>query len=899
MIFSWSRFTVAGVFISISDYELPTRQELAVLIGQTVSHYKVLEKIGGGGMGVVYRAEDTRLKRPVALKFLPPDLTRDPDAKARFIHEAQTASALDHRNICNIHEIEETEDERLFIAMACYEGETLKQKLQKGPMTVAASLNIASQIADGLERAHDAGITHRDIKPGNIMVTPHGEVKILDFGLAKLTGQSRLTKDGSTLGTIAYMSPEQARGDHVDHQSDIWSLGTLLYEMVTGRQAFTGDYDQAVIYSILHENPVPMSKMTRGLPRGLEQIVNFCLKKDVSKRYASVKELKTDLEVLSVQSKPRTTHQLRRKSIRIKPKQSTWKRILPFASGLLLLALILNIPSLRRPIGRFFGLAPMPRSVALLPFELMGGDEEDREFSEGLLVHMTEMLNRMEPFNRSYWTVPYIGIRNHGITTIQDAQKFYACNTTVSGTIQPVGEMYRVTLQRHEVDTRSLSSSASAPYMSEFTQPISNLMTWQMDVSNHLAELLDVTLDEDVLTHLKKGCTTIPEAFELYLRGFARLHPFHIEQDLDRAMDCFAEAVRIDSSYASAFVARAKAIWAKYRAQDTNQLNNALGCLRRAIQLDDDIAEAYYYMGHIFYRMRQYERAVDHFHDALERDPAHLQSIAELARSYEYLGMYPEAEKIHKRAIRTRPNYRMPHNNLGTFYIRIGRFEDALKPLQRMIELSPGYYRGYSNLGGLYYFLDRFEEAERTYQRAIRIQKNYIAYLNLGTMSFYDSRFGDAIRYNRSALEMNNADFRIWGNLGDAYYWSPAKRDTAIVYYRKAIEKCLEILASRPGDPYVLAKLAGYYEKTNEISRAGEIIGRLIQNENLSNEVMFNIGDVYEQLDEREKALEWIGKAIADGYSSYRILHDPGMQNMQTDRRFREIMEKRQKKRKD
>jgi serine/threonine protein kinase len=208
------------------------------MIGQTISHYKILEKLGGGGMGVVYKAEDTKLKRLVALKFLPTELTHDEEAKVRFVHEAQAASALDHPNICNIHEIDETDDGRIFICMAYYEGETLKEKIERGPLPIDQTLDLTLQIAQGLAKAHEHGITHRDIKPANVMITKDGIAKIVDFGLAKLAGQSRLTQTGSTLGTMAYMSPEQARAEVVDHRTDIWALGVVLYEMLTGQLPF-------------------------------------------------------------------------------------------------------------------------------------------------------------------------------------------------------------------------------------------------------------------------------------------------------------------------------------------------------------------------------------------------------------------------------------------------------------------------------------------------------------------------------------------------------------------------------------------------------------------------------------------------------------------------------------
>ena len=246
------------------------------MIGQTVSHYKILEKLGEGGMGVVYRAEDTNLKRTVALKFLPPELTRDADAKKRFVHEARAASTLDHSNICTIYEVEETDDGQTFIAMAFYEGETLKEKIKQSPLKIEEAVNIAIQIADGLQEAHEKDIVHRDVKSANVMITSRGQVKVLDFGLARLAGRTKLTKTGTTLGTAAYMSPEQTKGDQVDHRSDIWSLGVMMYEMLTGRLPFQGDYEQAVVYHITSEAPEPVTGLRTGIPLELERIVGSC-----------------------------------------------------------------------------------------------------------------------------------------------------------------------------------------------------------------------------------------------------------------------------------------------------------------------------------------------------------------------------------------------------------------------------------------------------------------------------------------------------------------------------------------------------------------------------------------------------------------------------------------------
>ncbi len=266
------------------------------MIGTTVGHYRILEKLGEGGMGVVYKAEDTRLDRLVALKFLPSELTRDVESKLRFVHEAKAASALQHNNICTVHDIDETDDQQLFIVMDCYEGESLKEKIARGPLKPDEAVDIAIQIAHGLLKAHEKGIVHRDIKSGNIVVTNEGIAKILDFGLAKLAGQVSLTRSGSTLGTAAYMSPEQARGEEVDRRTDLWSLGVVMYEMLTGKLPFPGDYEQAIVYRMLNEEPAPIAHYVPTLSPELIRIVGKAMQRKRELRYSSAAEMLKDLE---------------------------------------------------------------------------------------------------------------------------------------------------------------------------------------------------------------------------------------------------------------------------------------------------------------------------------------------------------------------------------------------------------------------------------------------------------------------------------------------------------------------------------------------------------------------------------------------------------------------------
>ncbi|HET19582.1 MAG TPA: serine/threonine protein kinase [Chromatiales bacterium] len=268
------------------------------MIGTVISHYRILSQLGEGGMGVVYRSEDLKLDRTVALKFLSSNLVRDREAQLRFVHEAKAASALDHPNICNIHGIEETDDGRLFIAMACYEGETLKDIVDRGPLDLEDALEIAVQAAQGLAKAHSLGIVHRDIKPDNVFLTEDGLVKLLDFGIAKLMGSTQMTRPGTLLGTVSYMSPEQVRGEEVDRRTDLWSLGVVLYQMLSGRLPFEGTTQEAVLHAIVKAQPEPPGEFRGKLPPALERAVMKCLQKDVSERYQGMEALLQVLQPL-------------------------------------------------------------------------------------------------------------------------------------------------------------------------------------------------------------------------------------------------------------------------------------------------------------------------------------------------------------------------------------------------------------------------------------------------------------------------------------------------------------------------------------------------------------------------------------------------------------------------
>jgi eukaryotic-like serine/threonine-protein kinase len=346
------------------------------MINEKILHYSISEKLGGGGMGVVYKAEDTKLRRTVALKFLPASFSYDEEAKQRFLYEAYAASSIQHHNICNIHDIDETEDGRLFICMDYYDGKTLKQKIAEGPIKINTAIDISLQVAHGLLKTHEQKIIHRDIKPANIFVTKDGTVKILDFGLAKLSGQANITKMGSTLGTAAYMSPEQASGNDVDHRTDIWSLGIVIYEMISGKTPFQNDFEQAVLYSILNEEPEPISSLRSGVPMELERIILKALSKDPEDRYQHIDEMIVDLRNINITEQ---RDSLKRFNFNKKKKS---KNTLFWSAAIIIL--LTSVFALWTFLDTTYTKMEKRKLIAVLPFKSITDTEENRDFADGI-----------------------------------------------------------------------------------------------------------------------------------------------------------------------------------------------------------------------------------------------------------------------------------------------------------------------------------------------------------------------------------------------------------------------------------------------------------------------------------------------------------------------------------
>ncbi|MBN2030297.1 protein kinase [bacterium] len=632
------------------------------MIGKTISHYKILEKLGEGGMGVVYKAQDTKLKRSVALKFLPPELTRDKEAKERFIHEAQAASALEHPNICNIHEIDETKDGQMYIVMACYKGEILKDKIERGPLKLEEAVDIAIQIARGLDKAHRKEIVHRDIKPANIFITQDGVVKIVDFGLAKLKGQTRLTKASTTLGTVAYMSPEQARGEEVDHRTDIWSLGVVLYEILTGQLPFRGEYEQAVTYSILNEEHEPVTALRTGIPMELERIINKCLAKKPAKRYQIIEDVIVDLEEIKEKGDV---------------KKKTVSQRIPFKKknvSLITVIAVVIVMVVLAGVYFFTRKNDVIDSIAVLPLDNLSGDPEQEYFTEGMHEAIISNLNRLGDLRVASRTSA-MRYKDTDKLIPEIARELHV-DALVEGSVYKVGNQVRITTQ--------LIQGVSDEHLWENTYEgdLTDILSLQKIIARAISEEIGLVLKPDEEASLTAAPQVNPEAYDLYLRGWY----FRLKENSEanqKAVDYLEQAVSIDSNFAQAFALLSYLYWRVDESQSKVRTT-----LERAIELDDHLSDTYVYLG-LYRYMSEWD--------------------------------WNGAEQAFKRAIELNLRQINAHYEYGLFLGRAGRTDKALFEMQQVKELDPLFILGDFGFGSVYLHNRQYDKAIEQFTQVLEM----------------------------------------------------------------------------------------------------------------------------------------------------------------------------------
>ncbi len=856
------------------------------MISGRLGHYHILEKLGAGGMAVVYRARDERLDRDVALKILPEGALAGEAARRNFQTEARLLSRLNHPNIEAIYDFD-TQAGIDFLVMEFVEGRTLRAHLREG-LDRDTVLRVTEQCGEALEAAHRKGVVHLDIKPENIMLTTDGRAKLLDFGVARrlrlatedvASITTRTTEAEIAAGTPGYIAPEILLNRPVDGRADIFSLGVVCYEGLAGRHPFLGASIGETVARVLHEVPPPLRAVNADIPAEVERVVHRMLAKEPAMRHPGAGDLVADLHV--ARGLPAEAAGARRAPAG--PAAGRHRAAVlatALAAGLMLAAagVILWInPDLLRPAA---GPASRPRRLAVLRFDATDDEARTRAFSDGLTEVLTVRLTRIAD-RRALHVAPASEVRRVDDASVQKAGLELGVDLLLTGQLQRFGDSVRTSVnlvdvrERRQLQAETVEGTLREPFVLEDR------------IVEAAVRMLEVGPPPSDGESPRLRGPAVADAYDYYLQGRGYLRSYDRPQSVDSAVTVFQRSLLIDPGYAPAHAGLGMACWYKFDlTREPAWLEKSRASCREAIRLDARAPEGRLCLGMVFEGTGRYAEAAAEFEKVAALDPGDEEALLWQARAYERLGRTDNAEATYRQAIALRPSSWVGYNWLGTFYFDLARYAEAQDMFRQVVALAPDSHRGFHNLGATYLMQGLFKEAIPILERSIELEPAPTGFMNLGAAHFMLGHYDRAAEIYREAIRSGHAEYTIWGNLGEALYWAPGKRSEAAPAFRQAVELARRELEVNPKDIAVAAELAKYHAALGKEAESLALVRRVLESGKAGAEERLAVATTYAQLGHTVEALHWLGEAVRAGYPAASLGNLPVFQSLRNKPEF-------------
>lgn len=861
-----------------------------VLNGTIAGRFKILKLLGVGGMGQVYQAEDTKLKRIVAIKRMAPRLQETESDRRRFLREAQQASALNHPNVAGVYDVLEDQGE-VFLIMEFVEGTPLRAAMQAGKgLATDEFFRIATQGLEGLNAAHEKGILHGDIKPENIMLTPEGRVKVLDFGVARRfsLGNDDATLTSATIGGIgggtpAYMAPEVLTQRPYDGRADLFSMGLVCYEMLGGQQPFETASLAETVASVLHKDPPPIAELNAKVPTSVSRVIQTMLAKDPSQRYSTARDVLVDLKRIEQGREPvfAAGHGLRPAKHGLQPSILVTSAVLLCAAAV---ALLFGFHSHKShgPGQPTAATATSSITLAVVPFAPVQGDPKLTALGSGLVESVSAKLGRLTT-DRAFEVLSAHDLHDKNLATFADARSQLGANRGLIVTLQTAGKLLEVNYSLlNENGTVEAGDSLSAPADDPFGV--------EDAIAQGAVRALRLNLRPEEQVELTVHGTDQPQAYKYYLQARGYLSDFTKAENIENAITMIAEALKLDPNFGRAKAALGEAYWRKYWLTKQNRWPTlAKQECDTAVTLGNSGAAGHICLGLVNDGTGHYAEAVAEFQNAVALDPTDENAYLGLALAYEHKGAINEAEDAYQQNIRAHRSSSVAYNLLGTFYHRRNEYDQAIAMFQKVTQLAPEGYGAYVNLGATYTDMGRYQEAIEPLRKSIAIRPFYGAYVNMGTAYFGMKNFSEAAAAYEQANKLNSSQYITWGDLGDARKYLGDKAGAQAAYLR-AIDLAREELKVNPRDPDVLSSLGNYYSQLGDRRNALLYLNEALKYGSNDKDILLDAATVYNNLGDTGLAVEWIGKSVQAGYSASRIKDLPEFRNLENNPGYMQLV---------